>query len=253
MFRGQKVTALLLAAGSGTRFGADGNKVYVQACGQPLLQYSLDVLLGNAYVDEVVLVVRDGEQELAETIERAELLLKFNRNRTDSPDGEGGQGESKPVTYTIGGATRAESVRRGLAASNGEIVLIHDGARPMIRNSFVTHCVEAMADFPGATMAVRSKDTIKLGDERDVVTATTERSHTWVVQTPQCFRREALMEAHEKYGKDPGITDDCMLLELCGQDVKLVEGDYTNIKVTTPEDLTLAEAFLRREGKRAGY
>ncbi|MCD8148578.1 MAG: 2-C-methyl-D-erythritol 4-phosphate cytidylyltransferase, partial [Clostridiales bacterium] len=170
------------------------------------------------------------------------------QNAVDVAGSEGIQKEAKPVTYTVGGVTRAESVRRGLAASAGEIVLIHDGARPMIRDSYVTHCVEAMADFPGATMAVRSKDTIKLGDDRDVVTATTERPHTWVVQTPQCFRRKVLEEAHERYGSDPGITDDCMLLELCGQDVKLVEGDYTNIKVTTPEDLTLAEAFLRRMG-----
>ena len=216
-----RATAILLAGGSGTRFGAAGNKVYVEAKGRPLLQYSVDALEQAEGLSEWILVVKDGEQELAESLAK-----------------------KKPWKVVTGGATRQESVYHGLTAASGDVVLIHDGARPMIRPEDVLHCLAAVEEVPGCTLAVRSKDTIKLGDEQDLVVQTTERARTWVIQTPQCFRRDVLLKAHDRYRDTPGITDDCMLLELSGQPVRLVEGSYTNIKVTTPEDLALAEAFL---------
>ena len=222
MTAGKKVTAVLLAGGSGTRFGADGNKVYVNACGKPILQYSVDVLEGHPGIDERILVVKDGEQELA-----GQLAL------------------TKPWKLVTGGETRQESVRHGILAAEGEIVLIHDSARPLIRSVYVSRCLEAVETVPGCTVAVRSKDTVKLGDEEDLVVQTTERARTWIIQTPQCFRRDVLLAAHERFRGRADITDDCMLLELSGEPVRLVEGEYTNIKVTTPEDLSLAESFLR--------
>ncbi len=231
MFDGKRVTAILLAAGSGTRFGAAQNKVYVPVCGKPILQYSLDVLGACPEVDEGILVVKAGEEERARALSVT--------------------GKWVPRLVT-GGATRQESVYRGLHAASGEIVLIHDGARPLLRRRDVIGCLAAMRDFPGAAAAVRSKDTIKISDEAGVVTETTPRERTWVVQTPQCFHRDELLAAHEKYRTEEGITDDCMLLERAGARVKLVEADYTNIKVTTAEDRRLAETFLRARGAADG-
>ncbi len=225
MFQGKRVTAVLLAGGSGSRFGGSRNKVYVPAAGKPLLEYSRQVLDESPLVDDLILVSRPEDAE-----EIRELAARCR----------------KPVQQIAGGATRQESVYHALAADCGEIVLIQDGARPMLKPRYVQECVAAMAVCPGATVAVRSKDTIKLADADGMVRCTTRRADTWLTQTPQCFLRDVLLEGHRQAGKDPEITDDCMLLERMGQPVKLVEGDYTNIKVTTAEDLILAESFLRQ-------
>ena len=103
-----------------------------------------------------------------------------------------------------------------------------------------------MKYYDGATIAVKSKDTIKISDDNNIVTATTERKNTWIIQTPQCFRRETLLKAHEKFKNNQTITDDCMLIELLGKQVKLIEGDYTNIKITTPDDINLIKEFLKK-------
>lgn len=231
---GKKVTAILLAGGSGTRFGAAGNKVYVEIGGKPILRYSLEVLAGHPAVDECIFVVKEGEQELAE-----ELVRSMREDAANT--------KFAPIRYAVGGSSRQESVYHGLKEATGEIVLIHDGARPVIRPAYVERCIAAMEEVPGATVGVKSKDTIKLIDENGIVQTTTVRANTWIVQTPQCFRREVLMEAHERFADAPGITDDCSILELAGEAVKMIPGDYTNIKVTTPEDRELAEAFLIHE------
>ena len=221
MTAGKTVTAILLAGGSGVRYGADKNKVYAEVGGRPILACSLEVLTSHPQIDECILVIREEDRAMAEE-------LAGSRN----------------IRLVTGGASRQESVLHGLREARGEIVLIHDGARPVIRPEYVTRCLAAMEDYSGCTMAVRSKDTIKLSNDRGEVVRTTERANTWIVQTPQCFRREALLAAHRDFGSRPGITDDCMLMEMAGETVKLIEGDYTNIKVTTPEDRALAETFL---------
>lgn len=231
MIRDQKVTAILLAGGSGTRFGASGNKVYVEIGGKPILQYSLEVLAGHPAVDECIFVVKDGEQAIAGELEKR--MRESNVGKSYAP-----------VRFVTGGSTRQESVYHGLQEASGDIVVIHDGARPVIRTSYVDQCLAAMEEVPGASIGVRSKDTIKLTDDRGIVTTTTVRANTWIVQTPQCFHMGVLKAAHERFADAPGITDDCSILELAGLPVKMLLGDYTNIKVTTPEDRELAEAFL---------
>ena len=223
MFAGKKVSAVLLAGGTGSRFGADGNKVYVEIGEKPVLRHSMEVLEQHPDIDEWILVVRAGEE-----CEAGTLTGSF------------------PWKVTAGGAERRDSVLRGLQAASGEIVLVQDGARPLLRPAYVSRCLAAMTEAPGCTVAVRSKDTVKLGDSRDFVRQSTRREETWIIQTPQCFHRDVLLAAHERFRETPGITDDCMLLELAGEPVKLVEGDYSNIKITTPEDRELAEVFLRR-------
>ena len=225
MIQGKPVTAVLLAGGSGSRFGAGRNKVYVPLLGKPMLRYSWEVLEESPLVDQLILVIRPED--------RADALAVT-------------AGSRKPVRLAEGGETRQESVLHALADAQGELVLIQDGARPLLKPRYVTECLEAMERFPGAAVAVRSKDTVKLADAAGVVVQTTRRADTWIVQTPQCFHREALLEGHRLAAGDPEITDDCMLLERMGRPVKLVEGDYTNIKVTTAEDRILAELFLRQ-------
>ena len=119
--------------------------------------------------------------------------------------------------------------------------MIHDGARPRIKEEYIDRCLEQMDKFKGATVAVKAKDAIKICDDNGVVTETTKRANTYLVQTPQCFERETLLNLHEKFKGDNDITDDCMVLEKGGYKIKVVEGDYTNIKVTTFDDLHLVE------------
>ena len=114
----------------------------------------------------------------------------------------------------------------------------------MIKQRFITECINEMDSYYGATIAVKSKDTIKISDDDGIVLQTTLRKNTWLIQTPQCFNRQILVEAHEKYKNDNTITDDCMLLEKEGIKIKLIEGDYSNIKVTTFDDLNLVKSYL---------
>ena len=140
---------------------------------------------------------------------------------------------TKPIKLVEGGKTRQESVYNCITKTKAEIVIIHDGARPLIKQEYINKCLDEMKKYNGATIAVKSKDTIKISDDNGIVINTTERRNTWIIQTPQCFEKEILLEAHKKFKDNEDITDDCMLLELLGDKVKLIEGDYTNIKVTT--------------------
>lgn len=143
-----------------------------------------------------------------------------------------------------GGATRKESVYNCLINTNSDIVLIHDGVRPLIKQTYIDECIRNMSDFDGVSIAVKAKDTIKITDDNGIVVKTTQREHTWLVQTPQCFKRDILLEAHKNFGTNELITDDCILLELMGKKVKLIEGDYTNMKITVPEDFIVITKIL---------
>lgn len=114
----------------------------------------------------------------------------------------------------------------------------------MIKQRFITDSINEMDNFNGTTIAVKSKDTIKISDDNGVVEKTTLRKNTWVIQTPQCFNRKILFAAHEKYKDDETVTDDCMLLERENEKIKLIEGEYSNIKVTTFDDINLVNGYL---------
>ena len=117
----------------------------------------------------------------------------------------------------------------------------------MIQDKFITECIEEMDNFKGVSIAVKSKDTIKITDDDGIVKETTLRKNTWVIQTPQCFERKTLLEMHEKFMDDETVTDDCMLMERSGNLVKLICGEYSNIKVTTYDDVNLVEGYLAVE------
>ena len=178
----------------------------------------------NNYIDNIVVVIKQDDSENVEEIINKEKINK----KTD---------------IVLGGNSRQESVYNAIKATKSDIVIIHDGARPAIKQEYINSAIEEMGNFKGVTIGVKSKDTIKITDENGIVNHTTKRSNTWIVQTPQCFDREILLELHEKY-KDIEVTDDCMILEKGGYKIKIIEGDYTNIKVTTYDDMNVITQFL---------
>ena len=234
-----KFGAVLLAAGNSTRMGGGRSKVLEELGGRPALCRSLEVLDRCPLIGEICLVCR--EQDLAD-------MLPLT------------SGLGTPVRVVPGGAQRQDSVERGVEALTGpwEYVAIHDGARPLVTEEVLAAvCRDAMA-HGAATAAVPSKDTCKLADEAGFVAATPARDRLWAVQTPQAFSlalyREALGKAR---AAGQSYTDDCQLIEAAGGSVKLTMGDYRNIKLTTPEDLLAARAYLGGEGGkktvRIGY
>ena len=222
------VSGIIAAGGSSTRFGTGQNKTLCLLAGRPVLAYSLRIFLASTAVDEVILVARAGEEQTVRAL--AQSLAP-----------------QKPVAVVTGGADRVASVQKGLATAKGEIVLIHDGARPFVTEKMITDCLAALEGADGVTAAIPSRDTVKLADGRGNVIATTCRRETFLVQTPQAFYREQLLRLHRTLSDRDTVTDDCMLLERAGLRVKLVAGSERNLKITTPNDLLLAEFYLKKE------
>ena len=234
-----KFGAVLLAAGNSTRMGGSRSKVLEELEGRPALCRSLEVLDRCPLIGEICLVCREQD--------RGDMLPLTS-------------GLATPVRVAPGGAQRQDSVEQGVEALTGpwEYVAIHDGARPLVTDEVLAAvCRDAMA-HGAATAAVPSKDTCKLADGAGFVAATPARDRLWAVQTPQAFSlalyREALGKAR---AAGQSYTDDCQLIEAAGGKVKLTMGDYRNIKLTTPEDLLAARAYLGGEGGkktvRIGY
>lgn len=215
----KKVTAIILVAGNSTRYGQNRNKNFETVNEKPILYYSLNEFDKNEYIDNIIVAVKKDEIEKVKHFIEKE---NFNKN----------------IDIVEGGKERKDSVYNCIKKSDSDIVIIHDGARPLIKQEYINKCIECMSDFKGTTIGVKSKDTIKIADDNNVVISSTQRSNTWIIQTPQCFERKVLLEMHEKY-KNENVTDDCMLLEMGNYKIKLIEGDYTNIKITTYEDLDI--------------
>lgn len=234
-----KFGAVLLAAGNSTRMGGSRSKVLEELEGRPALCRSLEVLDRCPLIGEICLVCREQD--------RADMLPLTS-------------GLNTPVRVVPGGAQRQDSVEQGVEALTGpwEYVAIHDGARPLVTEEVLAAvCRDAMA-HGAATAAVPSKDTCKLADGAGFVAATPARDRLWAVQTPQAFSLALYREALEKArAAGQSYTDDCQLIEAAGGKVKLTMGDYRNIKLTTPEDLLAARAYLGGEGGkktvRIGY
>ena len=223
----KKVTAIILVAGNSTRFGQKRNKNFELVNGKSILSYSINAFDKNDYIDNIIIVIKQDDKELVEQI--------INQENT-----------TKNIDIVLGGNSRQESVYNAIKNSKSDIVIIHDGARPAIKQEYINKSIEEMSNFKGVTIGVKSKDTIKITDDNGIVINTTKRSNTWIVQTPQCFDKRILLDLHEKY-KEIEVTDDCMLLEKGDYKIKIIEGDYTNIKVTTYEDINIIKEFLRGE------
>ena len=210
------VTAIIVAAGASRRMGFD-KLSYRLPDGRTVLETSCALFAAHPAVDELVLVA-GGNRPQCEAIAAA------------CP---------KPCTVVQGGATRADSVRSGLAAAKGQLVAIHDAARPFASAEIITAALQAAAESGAAAPAVPVKDTIKVADQDGKVVATPDRATLYAVQTPQCFDRALYLQALEAVSGEKAslVTDDCSLFELAGLPVTLTAGDYANLKITTKEDL----------------
>ena len=210
------VTAIIVAAGASRRMGFD-KLSYRLPDGRTVLETSCALFAAHPAVDELVLVA-GGNRPQCEAIAAA------------CP---------KPCTVVQGGATRADSVRSGLAAAKGQLVAIHDAARPFASAEIITAALQAAAESGAAAPAVPVKDTIKVAEKDGKVVATPDRATLYAVQTPQCFDRALYLQALEAVSGEKAslVTDDCSLFELAGLPVTLTAGDYANLKITTKEDL----------------
>jgi 2-C-methyl-D-erythritol 4-phosphate cytidylyltransferase len=228
----KRVCAIIVAAGKGSRMNMDINKQYIEICGKSVLARTIQVFEDCSWVDEIILVVNEFD------------IIYCKQYIIDV------YGFSKVKFLVAGGETRQESVRNGLLQVNKEcgIVLIHDGARPFASDESIIESIRIAAEFGAACVAVPVKDTIKSADNEGFVQMTLDRSTLWSIQTPQTFRYDIIMEAHNS-ASDAGFigTDDAMLVERLGYKMKLVTGSYYNIKITTKEDLILARAIVLSE------
>ena len=217
-----KTQVIIVAAGSGTRFRAKLPKPFVLLRGKPLIAHSLNIFEQNSAVNGIIVV---GHKEYLGRFENlAKRFKKIN-------------------AVVAGGATRADSVKNGLAVvdQDTDIVLVHDAARPLIDQGMIMRLMAALRKHKAAIVAVPVKATIKKVNPKTFnVQETPKRSLLWEVQTPQGFYKDVLVKAHQQKFKGEA-TDDAMLAEHMGVKVKVVMGDYRNIKITTPEDLDIAK------------
>jgi len=224
------VHLLIPAAGMGRRMGSNRNKLLLTLLGKPLLAWTLLAAEAAHDIGWIGIMGQPADQSDFKAI-LAELSL------------------SKPVQLILGGETRQESVYNGLQGlpAEAERVLIHDGARCLATPQLLDRCAAALLQCPGLIAAVPVKDTIKVVDETGVIQDTPDRQHLWAAQTPQGFEVKLLKQCHEQGRKLAWeVTDDAALFERCGLPVNIVEGEETNLKVTTPVDLAIAEFILRQ-------
>jgi len=227
-----KVGAVILAGGKGSRMHSDIQKQYMEVLGKPLIRYSLEAFQ-DSDVQEIVLVTGAGEEEYASS----ELI-------------EAG-GFSKVVAVVAGGKERYHSVYEGLKALRDcDYVLVHDGARPLVTEVIIARAIAGAKQYEACVIGMPVKDTIKVAGVDGYAVATPDRTQLWQVQTPQAFSYSLLRGAYdwlmEDESRQKGITDDAMVVEFStGKKIRLMEGSYENLKVTTPEDLVMAEALLQ--------
>lgn len=226
-----KIAAIILAAGQGKRMNSTIQKQYLLIKDKPVLYYSL-YAFEQSKVDTIILVTGKDEISYCEK----EIVQKYDFRKVSA--------------ITAGGKERYHSVYEGLRAvpEDTDYVLIHDGARPFVTEEIVADTIEAVQEYKACVVGMPVKDTIKITDNNQFAVQTPNRSNLWAVQTPQAFSYDIVWKAYSELMKNEiPVTDDAMVVETFLQyPVKLIEGSYENIKITTPEDLLIAEAFLEK-------
>ena len=230
----EKVTALILAAGSGSRMGDGVKKQYRLLLGEPLIVHTLRAFARMAAVDDILLAVPQGEEDDCRNLVAG---LEFSG--------------LKRIRIVTGGERRCDSVLNGLREAQGDIVLIHDGARPFADEKMINAIISDVKSYGSGVAAVPVKDTIRVCDADGFGVTTPDRSTLMSMQTPQAFRLEEIRRAYEAVLADESValTDDAQVYMLyTGKPVKLTYGSYENIKITTPEDMLLAQEIARLRG-----
>lgn len=221
-----RVAAIVPSAGQGKRLGLKVKKPFVSLGGKPLIAHALETLDKCRIIDGIVIAA---ECSCIKDFEDLADKFKFK----------------KIINIIVGGKTRYESVRNCLETldSSFDIILIHDGVRPFVEKSMIEHSVNLARKFGACIVAVPEIDTVKSVDSNLFVRKTLDRNQVFRAQTPQVFRRDLIEKAYAVRGKGK-ITDDASLVEILGKKIKILEGSYRNIKITTKEDLKFAEALL---------
>ncbi len=230
-----KSAAVLLAAGSGRRMGSGEKKQYLDLCGRPLMYYSLSTFAKSA-VDDLIIVVSPGDAQRV----REEVVEKYGIDRVRA--------------IVDGGAERYDSVGNGVrAAHDADLILIHDTARPFVTVDMIDRAMKAASEHRAAVVGMPVKDTVRITDEAGVSVNTPDRRRVWAAQTPQVFEGELVRRAYDMLSADRDgsvrgdvlITDDAQVVELyTGVHARMVEGSWSNMKVTVPEDVPVAESIL---------
>lgn len=227
----KKVSAIIVAGGSGKRMGMSIKKQYILLNEKEVLAHTIEKFNNCACIDEIIVVV--SEEEIESTMKN--IIKKY--------------GYQKVTQVVAGGKERQDSVYNGLMNTDNEAeyVMIHDGARPFIKEEIINKALDAVKEKKACVVAVPVKDTIKVADNASkVIEHTPNRETLWSVQTPQCFDKDMLVSAYQFANEaNLTVTDDSMLVEAYGKKVYIVEGDYTNIKITTQEDLIIGKAILQ--------
>ncbi len=222
------VSCIVAAGGIGARMGADINKIFLDICDVPVIAHTLSVLNECKYIDEIIIVT--GEKDLPGCID---IVREF--------------GIDKVRSITVGGATRQNSVQNGLLeiSEKSDFVMVHDAARPLVTEEKLAEVILAAFEFGASALGVPEKNTLKLSDENGFITHTIDRSNVFAIHTPQIFKKNMILRMYEN-AKNENIsaTDDCYLAEVMGEKIKIVCDSYENIKITTKEDLVIAEQIL---------
>lgn len=239
--KGKRTAAIVLAAGSGKRMESSTKKQYMLLDGKPVIYYSLKAFQ-ESFVDEIILVVSAGDTEYC----RKEIVERYGFNKVSH--------------ITEGGNERYHSVAAGLRnAQDCDFVFIHDGARPMLTQELLSRLLACVTEYGACVAGMPVKDTIKIADENGFIEQTPDRRLVWQIQTPQVFEYSLIRNAYEQLlereqeflSKGISVTDDAMVVEsLTGHKVRLVEGSYENMKITTPEDMKIAELFCKESDDR---
>jgi len=223
--------AVIVAAGKGTRMGTRESKQYLALEGKPIIVHTLEVFSQIPWLQEIVLVTG------REDVPRCQTWIQDYKL-------------DKVTAVIPGGSERQQSVYEGIKQISSEWVMIHDGVRPFVTQEEIESCRDAAIREGASVLGVPVKDTIKQVNGKGQIIGTPDRQSLWAVQTPQAFRLSDLRSAHESAAKDGFIgTDDAMLMERAGYPVTVVEGKYSNIKITTPEDLEYAAFLQKRKGE----
>jgi 2-C-methyl-D-erythritol 4-phosphate cytidylyltransferase len=212
--------------------GRDTKKPYLKIGSKPILAHTIEVFEKSFLVDDIFIVVADEDRKRCEE----EVINPYHFHKVSD--------------VLAGGKTRQASVFNALqrTSDDTDIIVVHDGVRPFVTAKIIAAAVESASQYGAAIAAVPVKDTIKVADQDNFVQSTLDRSQLWAIQTPQVFRREILMKAHlQAWEHNIDATDDAALVEQLGYKVKLVMGSYRNIKITTPEDLVVAETLIARD------
>jgi 2-C-methyl-D-erythritol 4-phosphate cytidylyltransferase len=226
-----KVFAIIPAAGSGTRIGGEIKKQFLPLKGKPIIVHTLQQFEHCSDIDEVAMAIPESAMSDMEAIVARYRLHKVSK-------------------MMIGGKKRQDSVNNvlnHLTLKDSDIVLVHDGVRPFIETKRIVHLLKVCKEYDAAVLAIQPKDTIRRSTGGGFFDQTLDRTALWLVQTPQAFRAKLLVKAFAKARKDKFYsTDEAALVERLGVKVRIVEGNYDNIKITTPEDLELGALILDR-------